>query len=59
MSPYSVDTSSSADTSKVSEIMPAPAAIEPLSPATTSVKLSNVPSAIRRTLPAFGAFGLT
>jgi hypothetical protein len=34
-------------------------AIEPFNPATTSLKLSKVPSAIRRTVPPFGAFGLT
>src|SRR5262249_7832059 len=41
------------------ERTPAPAAIDPFNPATTSLKLSNVPNAIRRTLPPLGAFGLT
>ncbi len=59
MSPYSVDTSSSADTSNESEIIPVPIAIEPLSPATASLKLSKVPNPIMRTVPPFGAFGLT
>ncbi len=59
MRPYSVDTSSSDDTIKVSEIIPAPIATDPLSPATTSLKLSNVPNAIMRALPVFGAAGFT
>ncbi len=36
-----------------------PAASEPFTPEVTMLKLSNVPIAIWRTLPPFGACGLT
>src|ERR1700751_3632494 len=36
-----------------------PAASEPLTPATTVLRLSNVPSAISRAVPPFGASTLT
>jgi hypothetical protein len=39
--------------------VPAAAANKPLRPATTWLKLSNVPSAARRKVPPFGACGLT
>ena len=41
------------------EIVPAAAANKPLSPAIAWLKLSKVPSATRRTVPPFGASGLT
>ena len=59
ISPYSLDTSSSDETSKVSEISPAPMASDPFTPATTSLKLSKVPMRDHPHLPAFGASGLT
>src|SRR5215469_571549 len=57
--PYPVAISSSDDTRSVSWIRSMPAASEPLTPATTALKLSKVPNAVSRAVPPFGASALT